>query len=211
MTRNVLARIGGVLAASLLIAVAVSQPAAAHTDLVEAAPANGAKLRSVPDVIALTFSEEMSADLSGITLSTDGQRAVSLDVRLGQTPTELIADVPDSATSDSGDASKWRVAYRVVSRDGHPVTGEVAFEVREPPSAPRPSKSPATEQPSPPPSPSASLPATDEDAPLVAESAAGDGDAVPWGAIIAGGAVLLILLSLAGLGAVRLARRNLTP
>lgn len=207
MTRNVLARIGGVLAASLLIAVAVSQPAAAHTDLVEAAPANGAKLRSVPDVIALSFSEEMSADLSGITLSTDGQRAVSLDVRLGQTPTELIADVPDSATSDSGDAPKWRVAYRVVSRDGHPVTGEVSFEVREPPSAPRPSESPATEQPSPPPLP----PANDEDAPPVAASAASDGDAVPWGAIIAGGTVLLILLSLAGLGAVRLARRNLTP
>lgn len=207
MTPNVLARFGGVLAASLLIAMALSQPAAAHTDLVKAAPADGAKLRSAPDVIALTFSEEMSADLSGITLSTAGGQAVSLDVRPGQTPTELVADVPAAATSDSGDATKWQVAYRVVSRDGHPVTGEVAFEVREPPRAPRPSESQATEQPSPLPSP----PANDEDAPPVAETAASDGDAVPWGAIIAGGTVLLILLSLAGLGAIRLARRGPTP
>lgn len=65
---------------------------------------------------------------------------------------EVVADVTRAALAASAeeDPAGWRVAYRVVSRDGHPVTGTVDFTVTAP-AAPAegasPGPSPATSTP----------------------------------------------------------------
>lgn len=113
------------VAALLLLPFVGLSPASAHTALVSSDPADGAQLKQAPTSIALTFTETMSTDLSAVTLRVAKSPAIKLPLSSGATPEVLLAEVP--AELPAGE--KWTVAYRVVSRDGHPVTGELNFTV----------------------------------------------------------------------------------
>ncbi|MFS3127649.1 copper resistance protein CopC [Nocardioides sp. Bht2] len=125
---RLLGRLSSVAALLLLLPLLGLSPASAHTALVSSDPADGAELTQAPTSVALTFTETMSADLSSASLRIAGNPAVKLPLSVGDSPEILLAEVP--ATVGSG--KKWTVAYRVVSRDGHPVTGEVNFTVTAP-------------------------------------------------------------------------------
>jgi copper resistance protein C len=96
-------------------------PAFAHTRLLSSDPADGASLDAGPQRVSLTFNESVSADFTQLTVvGPDGGRyetgAVSADggtVSIGVQPL--------------GPAGRYEVGYRVVSADGHPVTGSLAF------------------------------------------------------------------------------------
>ncbi len=95
--------------------------ASAHSGLETSNPADGAVISEAPASITLTFDEELLADADSISLNAaDGTNVVSAKVQ----PTGNTVELPWPADLPAGD---YQAAYRVVSADGHPVTGAISF------------------------------------------------------------------------------------
>lgn len=132
------------VAAVLLVAVPASG-AAGHAGLASSNPEDGAVLDVAPEEVVLTFSEELLSDLVEVSiLDADDNPVVVTEVP--QTPPPgTDVKVPWPADAVPGEYS---VAFRVVSADGHPVTGKVTFsfaEQRATAATPSPSDSPDVE------------------------------------------------------------------
>ena len=101
----------------------LSAPSAihAHADLTSSNPADGSALDATPNTIELTFSEELLPDTVEIALTTE---SAGLLPNLDFTTQGNTVVIPwDQALP--GDT--YQVAYRVVSNDGHPITGAISF------------------------------------------------------------------------------------
>jgi methionine-rich copper-binding protein CopC len=110
------------LAAGLTLAVAGS--AAAHSLLLESAPAAGATLTTAPRELTLRFNNRIEKSLSRIRLLDDQGAARSLAITLDDgTADRLSAAVP------SLPPGRWRVEWQVLSMDGHVVTGRFEFRL----------------------------------------------------------------------------------
>lgn len=138
LTLRWLATIFAVVLASVLTAI----PAFAHAALISSDPANGAQLDASPARITLTFNQDVEPQFATVTVSgPDGTAYADGAVRV---------DGPDAVidVKPLGPAASYVVAYRVISADGHPITGQYTFEVTEVAPAPANSAAPATAQPS---------------------------------------------------------------
>lgn len=118
-------------------------PAAAHADLVSSDPTDGAVLQAPPAAITLTFSDPLFVDSVQMSLVTaDGVVVASEPPVVADTSVSL-------AWPAAAGPGSYEVGYRVVSEDGHPVSGSVAFTVEasaqsaQPTAAPTPTSSPA--------------------------------------------------------------------
>lgn len=114
-------RVGVAAAGILLLALAPS--ARAHSLLLESAPAADAQLAAPPAEISLRFNNRIEKKLSTIRL---------LDERGGARPLTMLADGPAdrlTATVPPLDPGPWRVEWRVLSTDGHVVSGRFSFRV----------------------------------------------------------------------------------
>ena len=114
-------RVGVAAAGILLLALAPS--ARAHSLLLESAPAADAQLAAPPAEISLRFNNRIEKKLSTIRL---------LDERGGVRPLTMLADGPAdrlTATVPPLDPGPWRVEWRVLSTDGHVVSGSFSFRV----------------------------------------------------------------------------------
>lgn len=135
-----------VIAGFLLVLIPASG-AAGHAGLLSSNPEDGATLDIAPDQVVLTFSEELLSDLVEISvLDADDNPVVVTEVP--QTPPPgTDVKVPWPADLAPGEYS---VAFRVVSADGHPVTGRITFSyanvVQESPT-PTPAEAPTTAEP----------------------------------------------------------------
>jgi len=112
----------GVVAAGILL-LALASSARAHSLLLESAPAADALLAAPPPEISLRFNNRIEKKLSTIRL---------LDERGGVRPLAMLADGPAdclTATVPSLDPGAWRVEWRVLSTDGHVVSGRFSFRV----------------------------------------------------------------------------------
>jgi methionine-rich copper-binding protein CopC len=116
------------LALGILIA-GPTAPALAHTDLVVSTPTDGAQLATVPDEIQLTFSEDLLPE-SVVVSVADSAGMVIRVLEL-----EVDGSVVTVTWPPGLSGTDYTVNYRVVSQDGHPVTGSVSFTVDSPPSA----------------------------------------------------------------------------
>jgi len=149
------------LVASLLLAVAgvavTALPASAHDQLISTSPADGATVDRLPSEVTLTFGQ--------VVLDTDGGTRVKVTDASGATISTGPTVVTDNVVSQrvaGGAAGTVTVLWRVVSADGHPVSGEFSFDVREAASsAPPATVAPrtGTAQPSPSPAPASASPA----------------------------------------------------
>ena len=101
------------------VAFAGPLPAAAHASLVSTDPADGSQLQTAPETIGLTFNEDLDIGFVAVT-APDGTKVGTSEPRLSGA--RMSADLAESRQS-----GKFIVAYRVVSVDGHPVTGEFTF------------------------------------------------------------------------------------
>lgn len=100
----------------------VPLPAAAHDEMTASTPKDGAALVEAPEAIKLEFSGELQKMGSEVQV-TSGDEAVTVDepVIAGQTITSALPnDMP---------AGKYAVVWRVVSSDGHPISGESSFTI----------------------------------------------------------------------------------
>jgi hypothetical protein len=159
-------------------ALALAAPAAhAHAELTSATPAEHAVLATPPTTVRLTFTEDLMPGFAKVTLAVAGGTPKSLGVKIdGRT---LTASVPTRAS-----AGRWVTAYRVVSVDGHTVTGTIPFTVRTTSTTPSTPRSTASSTATSTAAPSPSLPTTG--ATPAAAPPAGSGDEAPLGAPVSG-------------------------
>lgn len=112
----------GVLAGLLLASAAA--PAFAHDELLGTDPAIDSVQETLPPELELTFS--------GVLLTGDGATEVVVTDAAGNDLTEgdPVLDGVRVTQALSGTASgEVHVAWRVVSSDGHPISGEYSFQV----------------------------------------------------------------------------------
>jgi methionine-rich copper-binding protein CopC len=109
------------LGASLVSSVISAAPASAHAALVKITPDADAQLSTAPTEVMLEFDEPVSATFATVLVTTTG----GVSVARGKA-TVLGAKVTQALSPDLA-SGLYRVAYRVVSNDGHPVSGESRF------------------------------------------------------------------------------------
>lgn len=98
--------------------------AAAHTALANSDPAKDATATTPPTTIVLTFTEDINPAFANVVVSSaDGRNWVSESPRV-EGPRLTAAVGPDRLANGA-----YTVGYRVVSADGHPVTGSYSFTV----------------------------------------------------------------------------------
>ncbi|WP_455837003.1 copper resistance CopC family protein [Pseudarthrobacter siccitolerans] len=115
------------VAALLLPAAAVASPALAHDALSSTAPARDEVVATAPDTVSLTLTQpptdSASLNLSVITV-TDGA---------GKTVSDGTVSVDGATLSTKtapGSPGTYRVLWRAVSSDGHPIEGDYSFTVQ---------------------------------------------------------------------------------
>ena len=112
----------GLLACALVLAARVV--AYAHASLVSSNPAAGSQLPTAPSQVRLLFSEAIEPSLASITL---------IDAARHQTPLAVAGDPHDVdaivAPATELHAGAYRLHWRVVSADGHPVEGSFTFTI----------------------------------------------------------------------------------
>jgi methionine-rich copper-binding protein CopC len=95
----------------------------AHASLVSTSPEDGSTIATAPPSVALTFSEDVeSGDVA--VAAPDGSKVTTSEPRLSG-PT-MTADL-----EPSDQRGQFTVSYRVVTGDGHPVTGQFTFTTTE--------------------------------------------------------------------------------
>lgn len=110
------------LVVSLALVAGGTSPASAHAALVGSDPADGSTLTTAPATITFTFNENVAQPAYVAVAAPDGTQAAVSDIRaVDQTVTATVEDVDQRGT--------YSASYRVVSADGHPVTGTVTYEV----------------------------------------------------------------------------------
>ncbi|MEV6040992.1 copper resistance protein CopC [Nonomuraea sp. NPDC052116] len=178
---------------AVLVLLLTSPAALAHDRLKASNPADRAKLKSL-ETIELEFTSHMQ--LPTIVLDGPGGKPVSLDKPRVQ-GNKVFAR--PSGTLPEG---RYRIAWRVVSSDGHPIQGELAFTITAPDPSPSsseetstPASSPGTPESSPEPQPASAQPSSSS--PVAATRADGMSGLPGWlwaavAVVLAGGAAVVL-------------------
>ena len=120
------AMLAGAGLAVLLAGLPVATPAWAHSRLLGTGPADGATVTSPLAAVTLTFNEVVRADMS--TVLVEGADHAGY----GDGPVRVV-DHTMSQPVHPLRSGAYRVAWRAISADGHPVEGEFRFTVALPP------------------------------------------------------------------------------
>ncbi|MGH3474950.1 MAG: copper resistance CopC family protein [Aeromicrobium sp.] len=105
--------------AATCVVFAGQMPADAHASLVSTDPADGSQIPTAPRTVGLTFSEDLDSGFVAVN-APDGTKVRTSEPRISST--QMSADL-----AESHQRGTFTVAYRVVSKDGHPVAGEFTF------------------------------------------------------------------------------------
>ena len=196
-----------------LLSVLMAPTASTHADLQVSTPEDGESLEIAPEEIRLTFSEELFEELVEISI-LDAAGDLYSTIEVEQTPppgTDVIFPWPTQAPP-----GEYSIAYRVVSADGHPVTGTISFSyaaTAPEPSTPEPTPSdstPSTESSTPAASPAASSPTASDPSPSSAteSSTSSSTDSSSGTLLVVLGVVLLLGVIAASAVIFRARQRN---
>ncbi|MDQ6874757.1 MAG: copper resistance protein CopC [Actinomycetota bacterium] len=112
-------------------------PASAHADLIRSSPAAGAVLAAPPAEVLLDFSEGIDLTLGSVSVVGPSGQAASGRARVrGPHHAELAVPLRPGLAKGT-----YTLSYRVLSDDGHPVTGGLSFSIGAP--SVRPAGAPA--------------------------------------------------------------------
>jgi methionine-rich copper-binding protein CopC len=104
--------------------------ASAHAGLIASDPADGATLNAPVPTVSLTFSDPIDARFVKVAVTVPaGAVPASASAVTTSGPTVSIV-IPGTAPG------AYRVVYRVVSADGHPVSGTLSYAVAGSPASP---------------------------------------------------------------------------
>jgi len=122
-TRRLLTRLAVLVLLMLATGIGLAGPAAAHNVLISSDPADGSTLQTAPTTVRLTFDQPVQNFEPVVTvLGPDGQRYES------GTP-QVDSNVVTNTIGALPSAGAYSIAYRIVSADGHPVEGQIRFEL----------------------------------------------------------------------------------
>jgi copper transport protein len=125
------ARLTPLLLLLAILALVSMQPrmASAHASLIGTEPAEGAVLDVAPEQVTLSFTEPVEPIEDGYRLF-DANGAIEM-LEVEGAGSDVILSLPD----ELGDGS-YAVAWRVVSADGHPISGVLLFSLGDADGAP---------------------------------------------------------------------------
>lgn len=122
--RRALGLVATAAAAGFLLLV-VAAPAGAHASLLSTDPVDGAVLQASPGTARLVYDERVSLPGDSVTLyDARGRTLPSSTTARGS---EVTVDLPDELAQGS-----YVLLWRVVSADGHPISGSVTFAIGRP-------------------------------------------------------------------------------
>jgi copper resistance protein C len=191
MTRVALRLLAATVAACVALLLGAA-PAFAHTRLESSDPVDKSSVDTAPASVSLTFNEAISAEFA--TLSVVGPDGTNYQ----SGPVSASNGQVSTAVSPLGPAGVYEIGYRVVSDDGHPVSGKVSFTLTAagPGAAPAPAAAAPTAAAAPAPAPAPATTAVD---PQADSRSSGGAPIWPWlvGAVIlvAAGAAVALRLS----------------
>jgi copper resistance protein C len=116
-------RVGAVLLLTCLGMLGIVTPAFAHNQLTSSNPANEASVDASPGTIVLTFDQPVQA---GEGLNTVAVTSENGDHWEGGAA-EVASNVVTAPVRELGPAGVYTIAYRIISADGHPVSGTLTF------------------------------------------------------------------------------------
>ena len=159
-----------------------------HARLLGSTPKDGSTVDTADEVV-LQFNEDVDETFVEVTVDgPDGSEVRGEPEVDGRAVTQaLSSDLP---------AGEHRVTYRVVSTDGHPVSGTVTFTSTVAPSASAEPTASVTPSPS---ASAAAAPVPSATPTVEGEPASATGGTAPWVWVLLGGAVLVALGGLAAL------------
>ncbi|WP_212754470.1 copper resistance CopC family protein [Nakamurella aerolata] len=99
----------------------------AHNTLEGSDPAANSVVETMPATVSLTFDQNVGPTFAALALTPSGGEPITLQPTVSGDA--VTAEVPASAAPAAGTAQAFRLGYRVVSADGHPISGAVDFTV----------------------------------------------------------------------------------
>ena len=111
------------LAALLLAAASHAGPALAHSELRRSVPEGGAVLAEPPERVELVFNESVQVTALRLRRAEGGAEIPLPDRRVIREAREDSARLPPLGPGD------YRIEWRAISADGHPVGGTIHFRV----------------------------------------------------------------------------------
>lgn len=123
MSRFRTSAIGAATVALALALFAVPTAASAHDQLLSSDPADGSSLEASPETVRLDFSSDIMAE---------GAEIVVIDASYTDHATgDVVVDgsTASIAVTPGLPAAGYQARWRVVSSDGHPISGIVSFTV----------------------------------------------------------------------------------
>ncbi|MEU8630856.1 copper resistance CopC family protein [Amycolatopsis sp. NPDC048633] len=110
------------LALTVVAVLGTATPALAHNVLISSDPADGSSVAAGPQKVSLTFDQYVQgADVNQIAVTGPGGG------QWAEGPISVVNNVISAPLRPLGPAGKYTIGYRVLSADGHPVTGELTF------------------------------------------------------------------------------------
>ena len=113
------------LAALLATMVGLAAPASAHARLEASSPKEGSTLTATPPEIMLRFNEPIQSGLNEVSVRTGSTDATDGDL-------EVDGSTVYQPLKSSLPAGSYTVSYKVVSADGHPISGSYSFTYAPP-------------------------------------------------------------------------------
>jgi methionine-rich copper-binding protein CopC len=122
-------RVSLLLALSIPLIVTSALPAHAHTSLELSTPSDSQSIEFLPNKLSASFDEDL-VEIEGEVVNT--LELESADGTKYVLSSASIAGPTVSASAGDGEypAGDYVLKYRVVSADGHPVTGEIKFSTQ---------------------------------------------------------------------------------
>ena len=107
----------------LFFVVGFARDASAHASLVSVEPSDGSVLAATPKTVQLRFNEPVTPAVISL-VDASGKARGDIAIRaVDQTITLTLPDALPRGTQ--------MVSYRIISADGHPVGGSLAFSIGE--------------------------------------------------------------------------------
>ena len=122
-------KLQALLALSIVFASFINPSAHAHTSLELSTPSNNQSMQFMPAELSATFDEDL-IEIEGEVVNTlELQNADGVNYELS--PATIAGPVVSAKVGDGEyPAGDYLLKYRVVSADGHPVTGEISFSTQ---------------------------------------------------------------------------------
>ncbi|MFC6088347.1 copper resistance CopC family protein [Saccharothrix lopnurensis] len=122
MRRVVSLLLTGLVAGAVVLGTAT--PALAHNVLISSDPKDGSSVEAGPAAITLTFDQPVTGGEGFNTISVTGPEGTRWEADGEPTVKDTSVTFP---LRPLGPAAEYAVSYRILSADGHPVSGSLRF------------------------------------------------------------------------------------